>query len=208
MYFVLRGSGFVEMIDSSGFSRVELKEHSALVFSPGTIHRLVNPKGDMEILVVMANSGLPERGDNVVTFKKDILLDPALFKAAIKVETETDAKRRRNEGVEGFLELKAAFDHSPQDGRQALEEFYQLAIDRTAFARADWRDIVTDGALSEVRASMNQLNQLDNVTTRYLYDAQHHVIHPSAYSKLGFCGHLNRYFDPSTLALEGIKITS
>src|SRR5690606_20333138 len=66
MYVVLNGSGAVEMIDKNGFSRVELKQHDALLFSAGTIHRLINSNRDLEILVIMQNSGLPERGDNVV----------------------------------------------------------------------------------------------------------------------------------------------
>jgi hypothetical protein len=37
--------------------------------------------------------------------------------------------------------------------------------------------------------------------------AEQHLIQPNTYSTPGFCGHLNRYFDPATLALEGIKKT-
>lgn len=53
MYFVLSGSGAVELLDMNGFSKVDLRPHSALIFSPGTIHRLINPNGDLEILVIM-----------------------------------------------------------------------------------------------------------------------------------------------------------
>ena len=38
----------------------------------------------------------------------------------------------------------------------------------------------------------------------YLMTAEQHLIQPNAYNTPGFCGHLNRYFDPATLALEGI----
>jgi mannose-6-phosphate isomerase-like protein (cupin superfamily) len=51
MYYVLSGSGAVEMLDQHGFSCIELLPHSALIFSPGTIHRLINPHGDLELLV-------------------------------------------------------------------------------------------------------------------------------------------------------------
>ena len=43
-------------------------------FTPGTIHRLVNG-GDLEILVLMQNAGLPEAGDMVITFPPDVLAD-------------------------------------------------------------------------------------------------------------------------------------
>ncbi|MEL7235933.1 MAG: cupin, partial [Chloroflexota bacterium] len=75
MYFVTGGSGAVELIDTSGFSVVELVPQSALVFSPGTIHRLINPNGNLELFIIMQNSGLPERGDNVVSFPDELMQD-------------------------------------------------------------------------------------------------------------------------------------
>lgn len=53
MYVVLDGKGAVEMIDKDGFSRVELQAHDALLFAPGTIHRLINPNAHFEIIVKM-----------------------------------------------------------------------------------------------------------------------------------------------------------
>ncbi|MFN8418157.1 MAG: cupin domain-containing protein [Anaerolineae bacterium] len=87
MYFVVAGSGHVELIDHNGFSRVDLYPHSALIFSPGTIHRLINPNRDLELLVVMQNSGLPERGDNVVCFGEEWMADDAKFAEAMKVSS-------------------------------------------------------------------------------------------------------------------------
>ncbi len=207
MYFVLEGSGFVEMIDATGFSRTELRPHSALVFSPGTIHRLINPNKDMEILVIMQNSGLPERGDNVVTFKTEIMNEENLFRKAMTIQTEQDAYRRRDQGVEGFLEIKAAFLQSQKEGSAALEKFYKLAVRRTANLRSEWQSIISNGALSEAQTSLGHLDALANSKIDYLFSAQHHPVHPAPYSKLGFCGHLNRYFDPATLALEGVVKT-
>ncbi|HEX2620732.1 MAG TPA: hypothetical protein VHL11_11300, partial [Phototrophicaceae bacterium] len=62
MYLGLAGSGAVELLDKDGFSQVELQQYQTLLFTPGTIHRLINPNRDLEILVIMQNSGLPERG--------------------------------------------------------------------------------------------------------------------------------------------------
>jgi mannose-6-phosphate isomerase-like protein (cupin superfamily) len=94
MYFVLAGSGAVEMLDQHGSARVELLPHSALIFSPGTIHRLINPNGNLEILVIMQNSGLPERGDNVVCFASEWLADDERYAEAMRVNTLDDAYRR------------------------------------------------------------------------------------------------------------------
>ncbi|MDX2160988.1 MAG: cupin domain-containing protein [bacterium] len=209
LYYVLSGTGAVEMIDASGFSRVELEAHSALLFSPGTIHRLINPHGDLELLVTMQNSGLPERGDNVVAFVDDVMADDAAYHAAMRVTTLEEACRRRDRGVEGFLHLKAACERDPQAGREALAQFYGQAAARTAPLRREWGAVVRAGALHEAETALASLTALESGDTEYLHSAAHTLIHAAQPSKPGFCGHLNRYFDPATLNViytpEGTK---
>jgi mannose-6-phosphate isomerase-like protein (cupin superfamily) len=203
LYLVLAGSGAVEMIDASGVTRAELAAGDALVFSPGTVHRLINPNGDLDILVLMQNSGLPERGDNVVCFPDDRLADDATYAAAMRVTTLDEAYRRRDLGVEGFCALASAFATSEAAGRAALRRFYALAEARTQTRRDDWAALVESGpgeALAVSRAALAHLSQQD---TAYLMAAEHRLLRPGQ-TALGFCGHLNRYFDPATLALEGI----
>lgn len=204
MYFVLSGSGAVEIIDYQGFSRVELAPHSALIFSPGTIHRLINPNGDLELLVIMQNSGLPERGDNVVCFTPEWLADDVRFAEAMTANTLEEAYLRRDRGVVGFLQLKAAFERGLATGRETLENCYHLAAARTAALHEKWGPVVKDGALAEAQASLAHLSSLADGQIDYLFNARHHLIHAGDYSKPGFCGQLNRYFDPATLSLEGI----
>lgn len=205
MYFVLAGSGFVELIDADGFSRVELHPHAALLFSPGTVHRLINPNGDLELLVMMANSGLPERGDNVVCFSHEWLNDQARYDEAMHVESVSDAYRRRDKGVDGFLQIKAAFSQGLDIGRAALQQFYKYAAKRTGIRHDQWSQIIVDGSLKEVQQTQQQLQMLSDGKIDYLLDADQHLIQPNQFNKPGFCGHLNRYFDPATLDLEGLK---
>ncbi len=195
MYFVLNGSGAVEIIDHNGFARVDLLPHAALVFSAGTIHRLINPHGDLEILVIMQNSGLPERGDNVVCFAPEHLQDDAAFAAAMRAQTPAEAVQRRDRGVEGFLRLKALFAANIEEGRAALHAFYAAAHARTAHLHAQWREVVAAGAQAEVQATLARLDALAAADTSYLAQAQHQLTHAAPYQTLGFCGHLNRYLD-------------
>lgn len=203
MYVVLSGSGAVELLDKDGFSRVELKTHEALLFSPGTIHRLINPNHDLEILVIMQNSGLPEHGDNVVTFKESYLASDEKYAEAMQVNSVEDAYQRRNRGVEGFLELKSAFEESHTTGQAALKQFYQYAHERTKNRHAQWQDIVTHGAKRASDESLSQIEQLQSNDTSYLLQSAYTHINTASQSTPGFCGHLNRYFDPATLHLEG-----
>ncbi len=203
MYFVLAGHGSVELIDAQGFRTVELSPHTALTFSPGTLHRLINPEGTLELLIIMQNSGLPERGDNVVSFDAETLGNDETYARAMKVDSFEDAYRRRDAGVEGFLQLKAAFATSPEAGRQALEAFYALASARTAKLREGWRTVVENGALREAQVSLERLAALERGDMGYLTGAQHFTQAPGEYRTPGFCGALNRYFDPATLELDG-----
>jgi mannose-6-phosphate isomerase-like protein (cupin superfamily) len=203
MYFVLAGRGAVELIDAQGFRTVPLQPHTALTFSPGTVHRLINPEGDLELLVVMQNSGLPERGDNVVCFGETILNSDEAYAAAMKVASFAEAYRRRDRGVEGFLGLKAAFAEGAEVGRQALGRFYRLASDRTATLRPTWQTIIENGALAEARTSLGRVAALQRDDLSYLTGAQSFAAQAGDYETPGFCGALNRYFDPATLELEG-----
>ncbi len=203
MYFVLSGSGAVELIDAQGFAKVELEPHTALIFSPGTIHRLLNPSGDLELLITMQNSGLPERGDNVVCFEHAILESDEAYTRAMTVSSFEDAYRRRDRGVTGFLELAAAFAQSREAGRRALDGFYRTANERTKKLQEGWGDIVRNGALAEAELSLAHLGALRAGDVRYLSGAKHFSISAGAYQTPGFCGTLNRYFDPATLELDG-----
>ena len=205
MYFVLGGSGAVEMMDWNGCSVTELRPQTALVFSPGTLHRLINPAGDLELLVVMQNSGLPERGDNVVTFTDDILAQPDTYAEAMRVSSFEEAQVRRDRGVEGFLQLKAAFERGQAAGREALGVFYDRAAARTADLRGEWRGVVERGPLREARASLEHLEQLERGDVSYLQGARQHLMSKGEHSVPGFCGALDRYFDPASLELEGVK---
>jgi mannose-6-phosphate isomerase-like protein (cupin superfamily) len=206
MYFVVAGSGFVEMIDWQGFSRQALNPKSALIFSPGTLHRLINPESDLELFITMQNSGLPERGDNIVSFNSDILNNENAYQKAMKVSSFEEALVRRDRGVEGFLDIKAAFDTSLVEGQRALKHFFDLATERTKHLYASWQQVINHGALQEAQMSLEHLGDLSQGKTYYLEQAQHFAIQPSDFKTPGFCGALNRYFDPATLELEGKTI--
>lgn len=199
LYFVLQGQGSVEMIDGHGFRSVQIVPNSALVFSPGTLHRLINPDSNLEILVLMQNSGLPEHGDNVVCFTEEWLATDDAYQSAMRVTSLEDAYQRRDRGVEGFLAIKAQFDQSLAAGQTALNRFFELAYQRTAHLRPQWEQIIHTGAAQSVAQSLSQL-----YTVSHLMESQQVFIQPTTTEQLGFCGHLQRYFNPATVTLEGL----
>jgi len=206
MYFVLSGSGSVEIIDYHGFQTVELPTHSAFIFSAGTLHRLMNPSGNMELLIIMQNSGLPERGDTVATFKTAILADELRYHKAMKITSLTDAYRRRDDAVEGFLEIKSAFARSTTEGREALEMLYKQSNKLAKTKYKDWYECVVKGAFSEAQESLQQVIDLAAGKFPHLFAAQSHFVPPVKANTIGFCGTLNRYFDPATALPEGLTL--
>ena len=203
LYFVLSGSGAVESIDRNGFSRVELTPHAAYVFTAGTLHRLINPNGDLELLIVMQNSGLPEQGDNIVTFPTEILEDPSRFSNSMQAATLSDALRRRDTGVEGFLELKHAFATSLDAGRTALDAFYKLCIARTQSQHQNWYARVTHGAFEDAQESLQKVIALTRGHLDHLHRTNSELLPAPDSTQAGFCGHLGRYFDGATLEMDG-----
>ncbi|MCU1352954.1 MAG: hypothetical protein JWM05_2163, partial [Acidimicrobiales bacterium] len=81
-YAVTAGHGRVQTLAGDGFTETPLAPGSFVWFTPGTIHRLVNDSGDLEILVLMQNAGLPEAGDMVLTFPDPVLSDRDRYAAA------------------------------------------------------------------------------------------------------------------------------
>ncbi len=77
-YVVVGGSGAVHTVSAEGVAEHPLAVGDVVWFSPGTVHRLVNDS-ELRLVVVMANAGLPEAGDAVLTFPAEVLDDAEAY---------------------------------------------------------------------------------------------------------------------------------
>ena len=80
-------------------------------FTPGTIHRLVNTSGDLEIFVIMANAGLPEAGRHGDDLPRpEVLADPDAYRGRRRPgRVDDDGVRRRQDlAVGGFSPSRTA----------------------------------------------------------------------------------------------------
>jgi mannose-6-phosphate isomerase-like protein (cupin superfamily) len=205
-YVVVGGRGAVQTLGASGFREVPLERGAFVWFTPGTIHRLVNGDGELEIFVLMQNAGLPEAGDMVITFASDVLDDPAAYaEAATLPEGErTDAgsgaaaRVRRDRGVEGFLRLRAAFE---SEGRTALDRFHRQVARLVAPRAKEWRDLVECGPAAVVRATESQLDTLARGSAPHLSEASvHRLPPPRDERRMGCCGTLGVYLRDAAIA--------
>ncbi|WP_164207153.1 cupin domain-containing protein [[Micrococcus luteus] ATCC 49442] len=200
-YVVVSGRGAIQTITPDGFLETELWPGSVVWFTPGTIHRAVN-HGDLEVLVVMSNAGLPEAGDAVMTFPEHVTGDPDAYLANAQLpppdspesELLDAARRRRDLGVEGFLVLKEAADAGGAGFEAALDRFYAHAARIVEPRAAGWREIWNSTVARATWHTDTALTALANGESRSLSEAALAQVPPSpGIKKFGMCGRLRTY---------------
>jgi mannose-6-phosphate isomerase-like protein (cupin superfamily) len=199
-YVVLDGAGRLQTLGARGYAESGLGPGDCLWFTPGIIHRLVND-GGLRLLVVMANAGLPEAGDAVLTFPPEILADPVAYAQAAALPADgTDevladaARRRRDLAIEGYLVLR---DRVARDGPGALEEFYGAAAQLVAGRVPQWRERWQAGAFGAAAATGGQLDKIANGDAGHLAEGVlRRIARPSGPPSYGMCGRLTGY-DPA-----------
>ena len=195
-YVVVGGEGALQTLDASGVRETELRAGSTVWFTPGTIHRAIN-HGDLQVVVVMQNAGLPEAGDAVMTFPPEIVADLVRYSAAASLPLGADAdeldeavRRRRDLAVDGFRRLVA----SAQDGDFApLHALYDSAValvrPRISGWRATWRATVE----RETRHTEEVLDALEQGDGRHLGHSVLLEAPPSQTARWGMCGRLRTH---------------
>lgn len=186
-YAVLGGHGAVQTLTASGYAQTELRADAVVWFTPGTIHRLVNADGKLDILCLMSNSGLPEAGDAVFPFPRDVLYDNEAYAAAAALDPadpEKSAQQRRDLALAGFAELVAAEragDPAP------LRAFHERAAQIVRPHLDAWRLLWQRGPAAATAATGEHLDQL-RTGAGHLREAR--VSATGATARYGMCGRL------------------
>lgn len=199
-YVVLEGRGRLETLDSRGFTSSPLEPGAVLWFTPGTVHRAINDSGDLKVLVVMQNAGLPEHGDAVMTFPPEYLADAEAYRRAAALEHrdadaglaagEQAARRRRDLALDGYFALKDAVLAA---GPSALEGFHAAAARLVAGRTAEWADLLAGGAARQVQLTQQQLASLDTAESIYLASAQTTMGKRENRRIYGMCGRIQTW---------------
>ena len=185
-YWVVAGTGAVQTLTTRGYEEVPLEPGAFVWFTPGTIHRLVNG-GDLEILVLMQNAGLPggrRHGHHVPARGpglRGVLRSGRHPPEDERTTTGTGdaARARRDLAVPTFIELReatAAGDPAP------LRAFHEAAARLVQPHIADWTKRWRDGPLQEVERTGDLLRALAEADADHLADASVHRLPPPARS--------------------------
>ncbi|WP_125776977.1 cupin domain-containing protein [Antribacter gilvus] len=194
-YVVLGGSGRLETLTTDGVRVHPLEPGRVVWFPPGTIHRAIND-GDLHVLVVMSNSGLPEAGDAVMTFPPDVVADPAAYAAAANVRdaagtpSEDLARARRDLAVSGYLRLRAAVEAGDGD---ALRQFHEAAGALVSERLPRWRELLAAGPGAQASLSATHVEALAAGSVAHLAGATVSTLDGGPNETLGMCGYLHPY---------------
>ncbi|GAA2275290.1 cupin domain-containing protein [Glycomyces scopariae] len=197
-YVVTGGTGAVETLSGDGYERRDLARGTVLWFAPGTVHRLVNGSGDLQLVVVMSNAGIPEAGDAVFTFPERVLDDPAAYTAAATApaapgltdeERGTATRTRRDLAVEGYLALRERVE---REGPDAMKPLWDRAARIVADRTEDWRKLWADGPKAQADATGDHLDALARAESAHLCDA-HVGSAGDAAGRWGMCGRLETW---------------
>jgi mannose-6-phosphate isomerase-like protein (cupin superfamily) len=164
-YLVIAGEGLVQTLSGEGFAETPLAAGTIAWFSPGTIHRLVNLDGRLELYVLMSNAGLPEAGDMILAFAPDLLADETAYRGAAELAADgrtTDdrpdaAMARRDLAVTGFAHWRHAVDTS---GPGALEPLYRAAVDLLGARPHSWAELLAADPADDLERSRVQVAAL------------------------------------------------
>lgn len=190
-YVVTGGTGALQTLDASGFRETPLAAGSLVWFTPGVIHRAVN-HGDLQVLVVMSNAGLPEAGDAVMTFPPEFLRSAESYRAAAVLESPDDESvaRRRDSAVEGFLALR---DAAMAGDLAPLHAFYDAAAELVRAHVPRWREIWQTSVAAQTARTADILKNLDAGDAAHLREGEVLAAPPSETAGWGMCGRLRTH---------------
>ncbi|RKS05060.1 cupin domain [Nocardiopsis sp. Huas11] len=200
-YVVSAGSGQVHTVTAEGTAVTDLSAGTVLWFGPGTVHRLVN-HGGLELTVVMQNAGLPEAGDAVFTFPREVLVDRQAYDAAAGLDPDASeeelgrqTRARRDLAMEGYLALVAEVQ---EHGQEALREFHRLAARVVRPRIQEWRRIWHEGVERELELTRDQLAALERGDPGLMHDAALVRAEPNpGPRRFGMCGRLLTWRAPA-----------
>ncbi len=188
-YIVVGGTGRLQTLTAGGVGEEPLRPGDVVWFGPGTIHRAVND-GDLQVVVVMQNSGLPEAGDAVLTLPPEHLADLETYRRAIAAPTPHRARARRDLAVHGFLELRRRTEAGDP---AALEEFYAAAAGLTRPQLSGWRERWRRGPAEVADRTGRELDALAAGDHSHLRTATVSRAERPPQETLGTCGYLAQY---------------
>jgi mannose-6-phosphate isomerase-like protein (cupin superfamily) len=162
-YFCVAGEGYLELHDlDHGYRPVPLSPGAFVQFSPGTLHRVVST-GGLQVVVIMGNAGLAERGDARIYFGAEVDGDPdryAELAALPKVKGRPGALERRDASVSAYMNLMALKDSDHEAYLAELKRFVDCHFAAAAEKRETFEAVVQAGPVAWAETALARVRSL------------------------------------------------
>ncbi len=190
-YAVVAGHGRVHTLGGDGFRETPIEAGSFVWFTPGTIHRLVNDSGTLEILVLMQNAGLPEAGDMVITFPDVVLAQPDRYQAAAALPPTSATTAGTTVPCEPGGSTPWRGSPLLDGGPNALARFHRRAAALVQPKVDRWRPVWEAGPLAAAETTGRHLAALAAGDPGHLGAGETHALPPPpGERRYGCCGTL------------------
>ena len=188
-YFGLTGEGALELHDpEQGFRRVTIRPGTYVQFPPGTLHRSVSTDR-CEVLAIMGNAGLAERGDARIYFGPEADADPQRYEALRSLVDRglEGALERRDASARAYQQLLALWDNDRPAYIAELRRFIARHHETVAAHRASMEEAIRSGPLREAERTLEALAALGSAPIDNRAGTWRE---PDAAPALGMCGML------------------
>lgn len=194
-YYVVAGRGAIELHDAEhGFRRIALAAGDFVQFGPGTLHRSVSDDA-LDILAVMGNSGLAERGDARIYFGPDVDAEPAEYER-LRTLPQTGglegALQRRDASATAYAALMRLWHEDRPAYRAELARFVDLHRQQSAPRAAQYQAVIEQGAGAWLSRSLERLRRPAVAPPEAAA-----ALGITAPATLGMCGLLHQMPDPA-----------
>ncbi|MFW6336410.1 MAG: cupin domain-containing protein [Phycisphaeraceae bacterium] len=193
-YFVLSGTGGVELHSlDEGFRTLEMKKGDYVQFPPNVLHRMLSD-GDLEVLALMGNGGLAERGDARIYFGPDIDADPEKYRELQTLpqrEGLGGAIRRRDIAVEKYLDFIKLWDTDRDAWRAELSRFIHVHLDALEQSRDHFQQAIVQRSTAAGSRGAHRLKLLPQTLAEEPRVGAS-LATDAGDQALGMCGHLRQ----------------
>ena len=162
-YYVIDGSGTLELHDANkGFRAIPLVQGGYVQFTPGTLHRTVS-EGSLEVLVIMGNAGLAERGDARIYFGRAVDEDRGEYARLAGLPEKRGlegALERRDASIAAYSELLRLWERDRRAYGKELERFLDVHRGELAGSSESLREAVVSGPGHWSRVALHRIEAL------------------------------------------------
>ncbi len=161
-YFGVSGEGAIELHDlQNGFRSVPVSKGTFVQFAPGTLHRSVSYE-HLEVLAIMGNAGLAERGDARIYFGEAVDQDSFEYKRLQGlVRSGIDgAMQRRNVSANAYRHLMHLWDNDRDSYFVELERFKSLHENALVDKVDEFRSVIEQGPVRVGETALAALGTL------------------------------------------------